>query len=494
MMAKIGTKHIIEMPEELLSQLSARIEGTLGIYFSKKNYEELEKKLLPAVKELGFEDPITGFDWLIHSALNKEHIDTLAKHLTIGETYFFRDQNFFNMLEKHILSEIIRQHQTDKKIHIWSAGCATGEEAYSVAILLHSMIPNPDDWDIKIIATDINRNFLTKAQKAIYGPWSFRSTPPEVVNRYFHKMSDREWTISAAVREMVRFSYLNLIHYPYSETNSELKNLNLILCNNVLIYFSPQQVKSTIHHMTQALIDEGWLCVSAVEVPYVDDPYLLPIPGFRTTAFKKSRKKALQIQEPAPPSPPKTASLTPPPLAINPQQRQQDFYQACSSLYQAGRYREVSMQLNELLTPFLHQAKLLKDRLNEIKLLINSYANQQRIDLARLWCEQGLLADKLDPLMHYLFATILQEQGEFDLALQEFNSALYLDPNLTIAHFSAGMLLIKQGDSKHAKRHLRNALEILKQQPIDQMVPGSEGMSVARLTEIIETMMKEKFS
>jgi len=100
----------------------------------------------------------------------------LASHLTIGETYFFRDSGTFQALEEHILPELIRQRRgKNQQFRIWSAACATGEEPYSVAILLQKLIVNLDGWNISILATDINPQAIKKARLGIYNNWSFRS-------------------------------------------------------------------------------------------------------------------------------------------------------------------------------------------------------------------------------------------------------------------------------------------------------------------------------
>lgn len=106
--------------------------------------------------------------------------EALVHDLLIGETHFFRNRPQFEALEKHILPEIISRRRAARRLRIWSAGCATGEEPYSLAILLHRLLPDLADWNILILATDINRQALQQAQRGVYGPWSFREVPDTI--------------------------------------------------------------------------------------------------------------------------------------------------------------------------------------------------------------------------------------------------------------------------------------------------------------------------
>ncbi|WP_068467390.1 CheR family methyltransferase [Candidatus Protochlamydia phocaeensis] len=492
------TKKSMDIPEEIYERLIQHLNKEIGLYFSKRNKKDLEKKLQLAVKEFGFEDPLACIEWLLRSPLHKEQIDILARYLTIGETYFFRDPHFFALLENKILPGIIQAHQkTDKTIRIWSAACATGEEPYSIAILLHRLIPKIEDWNIHIIATDINTGFLIKAQRAHYTSWSFRSTPPPIIKNYFVENKKDEFALIPAIRSLVKFSFFNLMNFPYHEMHRELNHFDLIVCHNVLIYFSPAQVKKIIHSLVQSLADGGWLSVSSVEVPFVEDPYLKAISHQNVTIFKKTLSKdpllAATPALPAIPPPSKPSSLSPPAFKAPPQQpnKREEFYETCLSLYQAGKYEETTRLLNQLLTPYLQQSQILKDKIKEIKLLIRAYANQGRLDLAQVWCEKGLLVNKFDPLLHYAYATILQEKGNLEKALQALKTALYLDPDLIAAHFLAGIILIRQQDRETANVYLRNVLKLLSHRPAEEIVPGTEDMSAARLTEIVKELVKE---
>src|SRR6185369_3291595 len=128
---------------------------------------------------------------LVSGQLDKEQLETLAGHLTIGETYFFREQSSFDILENSILPDLIASRRgRGQRLRIWSAGCSTGEEAYSLAILLSRLIPDQREWQITILATDINSSALGKAVQGVYSDWSFRGVPQWIRQRYFKKTHD----------------------------------------------------------------------------------------------------------------------------------------------------------------------------------------------------------------------------------------------------------------------------------------------------------------
>ena len=153
----------------VLSKLSLFVASKIGLSFPNEKFVDLERGIKSASKEFNFENVEDFIDWLLASSLNHTQIEILASSLTIGETYFYRDEKYFEILENKILPGIISSRRnTEKRIRIWSAGCSTGEEPYSIAILLNKMIPDLKDWDITILASDINPKFLKKANEGIY--------------------------------------------------------------------------------------------------------------------------------------------------------------------------------------------------------------------------------------------------------------------------------------------------------------------------------------
>jgi chemotaxis protein methyltransferase CheR len=132
----------------------------MGLHFPIARRSDLERGLHTAARQAGHRHVEKYVEWLLSTPLSKLQIEELAGHLTIGETYFFRNPEQFTLLEQQVLPELIRQKQNDeKRLRIWCAGCSTGEEPYSVAISLRRVIPDIANWKITILATDLNGRF-----------------------------------------------------------------------------------------------------------------------------------------------------------------------------------------------------------------------------------------------------------------------------------------------------------------------------------------------
>lgn len=255
-----------------IEPLWERLSQQMALNFPEKDKHKKEKSLLMALQELGFDQTQAGIQALIKKDLTKEEIAVFAKYLTVGETYFFRDLRFYSLLETEILPSIIEKNRQTKRLSIWCAGCSTGEEPYSIAMLLSNLIPDIRSWDVTILGTDINPEFIQKANKGIYKSWSFRTIQENIKNKYFHVVEDEIYEVVPELRQLVKFSFMNLL-----EKNVSMGPLDLIICTNVLIYFSKEQIQLVVEFFKNSLKDHGWLCVSPIEAPFVNTPQLRPV-------------------------------------------------------------------------------------------------------------------------------------------------------------------------------------------------------------------------
>src|SRR5262245_52198113 len=163
----------MEASDRLLNRLSEVIAANLGLRFSADRLTDLGRAISAAAPDFGFDSLEPCIEWLLSSPLTADRIEILASHLTIGETYFFRERGGLEIFECEILPELIeRRRASGRYLRIWCAGCASGEEPYSIAIIIHKNIPDLKEWKIEIFATDINPFFLAKAKSGIYTRWS----------------------------------------------------------------------------------------------------------------------------------------------------------------------------------------------------------------------------------------------------------------------------------------------------------------------------------
>jgi chemotaxis protein methyltransferase CheR len=251
---------------ETLPLFARFVERTLGLSFSDERLPELARKVAALSKEAGYPDPGQYMVKLMSAPLSRQQLDTLASTLTIGETYFLRDPKSYRILENHILPELVAARRgKDQSLRIWSAGCSSGEEPYSLAILLSRVIPDLAKWNVTLLASDVNPLALERGRLGVYGKWSFRNAPPWLMG-YFSKTEDGRFEILPRIRGMVRFSNINLAEEAVGLESYGANEMDIIFCRNVMLYFNAAQIEKTMTKFHAALKESGWLFVGPAEV------------------------------------------------------------------------------------------------------------------------------------------------------------------------------------------------------------------------------------
>jgi chemotaxis protein methyltransferase CheR len=239
------------------------IEEHAGLRLTDHQARDLAGFVAELLATTTYEDAQALYGALATGA-RRDLIEALPARLTIGETHFFRVGPQIDALRTAVLPEIIGRRASQRRLRAWSAGCSTGEEPYTLAILIREQLAAPDGWDVQLLATDINEQALDAARAASYGDWSFRGTPDEVRRRYFAP-DGRRWRLVESVRRMVRFAPMNLLADPIPSLQPEATvptlgpTFDLILCRNVTIYFGPEAVQRVYQRFAEALADGGWL-------------------------------------------------------------------------------------------------------------------------------------------------------------------------------------------------------------------------------------------
>jgi chemotaxis protein methyltransferase CheR len=484
------------IPDTLLPRLSEYLTAKIGLHFSNRNGNELHQKMTTAMMDFGFENVAEFIAWLLSlSSPTQKQIEILASHLTVGETYFFREKMAFEILEQSILPGLIEtRRKTGKRLRFWSAGCSTGEEPYSIAILLSKLIPDLKDWNITILATDINNGALKKAGEGIYSDWSFRDTPPLFKDKYFEKVNGNHYSLRSDIREMVTFSYLNLSQDVYPALQNNTNAMDVIFCRNVLMYFAPDHVKRATERFYLSLVDGGWLIVSPVETSHIHYAQFATIRIQDSTFYKKDTRKikperliAQYVEKEIIPLPlkkvkhrksEKSSHTTLCDVPEKPKQSALTPLAEAAILYQKGFYREAEERLSVLIS---------NDSNNQAALVLFTkiLANQGKLEDAFHWCEKAVSADKCNPHLHYLLAIILEEQKRVEEERASLKKALYLDPDFVLAHFALANLSLRGGRIAEARKHFGNTMEILSKCNPDEILPESEGITAGRLSEMI---------
>lgn len=470
--------HVIDDPHTL-SEFADFLSVRMGLHYPPERLAELDRTVTQMAAELGFTNGRACMRHFLSTGVSRTEIETLASHLTIGETYFFREPASFKALSDQILPDLISSRRAlHKSLRIWSAACSTGEEVYSMAILLDRLIPDRADWNITLLATDINPRSLRKAAEGLYSDWSFRGTDPDIRRTYFTPR-DGKWDIAPHIRRMVTFGYHNLAEDQYPSVHNNTNAMDIIFCRNVLMYFSHERARQVVDHLHHSLIDGGWLVAASVEgsaelfAPLVNS-------GVPDATIYRKQQAAYQIPILLPPL--FTLPPAPPDPVPNIQAPVSTLEQA-TSLYQQGRNAEAIALL-------LADAATAADG-RSLTLLSRLYANEGRLDMAADWCRQALAIDRLAPDRHYLLAMIHQELGDNRAAGEALKRALFLDPDYILAHFALARLAGAEAKVTEARRHYRNALSLLDSHDPDSALPDSDGLTVGRLIEIIRVASAE---
>ena len=428
------------LDDQLLLAVSQSVEAQLGLHYPRERWSDLERGLCGAATELGIESVEDYARELVIGKLSRAQVDSLAAHLTIGETYFFRDPAVFDALP----GLVQEARPGAKRLRIWSAGCCTGEEPYSIAIALRRAIPDLDQWQITILATDINPRFLSKAVAGVYGQWSFRGVPEATRSAYFRRTPENRFEILPAIRKMVTFACLNLVEDVYPSLANSTNALDLIVCRNVLMYFSREKLRKVVAGFHRSLAAGGRLIVSATEASGEFFPEFAPgeIPG--VALYRKAAPPVV-----APPPVPVPVPLPEP------------------------------VQLPAKAEPELAAAP--RDHAADARRL----ANEGNLAEALAACDRALEADRLVAAHHYLRGVILQEQNAPDEAVAALKRALYLDSDFVLAHFALGHLLLRQDRKSDAARSFANARSLLRSRAPGDVLPESGGITAGRLLAIL---------
>ncbi|MCP4404564.1 MAG: protein-glutamate O-methyltransferase CheR [bacterium] len=238
---------------------------TSGIYFESTKRQYFLRRLRNRMRLLGCQRLKDYYRILRYEAPEAE-LSELLNLLTTTETYFFRNGPQLRSFQEEILPEIIqRKQQTGQyHLHFWSAGCSSGEEAYTIAMLLLETLPKAQQWKINIVGTDINTQVLAKAQDGLYSSRSLRETSEEYVAKYFQQEGD-QYRMCDRVKKMATFRRGNLIQM---EDSSLIQNVDCIFCRNVLIYFNLDSCRQVMNIFYDNLARNGYLLLGHSESLY----------------------------------------------------------------------------------------------------------------------------------------------------------------------------------------------------------------------------------
>ena len=479
---------IVHLAAEQLEPVKELLFKRSGLHFSANNQRLLERGLQRRMQALQLPNPKKYFDYLTRAGENLDEFNKLVGLLTVGETCFFRYRSHHDALVRNVLPELIARNAGSRRLRLWSAGCSTGEEPYSLAMKLLDNFPPLQGWDVQILATDINKRSLRHAREGIYRERSLRQVEPHYRERYFRKAGD-VYVVEPPVRSLVRFNYLNLQEECYPATETGTVGLDLILCRNVLIYFQVETIRQIVARFADGLNPQGFLFLGHAEtLQYVSDRYTRHHQhgAFYYQRKQPSRLKAEPVSLPPvsvlpvpPPAPRPTAGamvVPPPPLPLaepSPSAATPDpdaLYREAVSAFDREDFSAAEQLYERILA--LHPGHPLA--------LVGKgliCANRGEYDESRRWCARAIQQDDLCPAAYLLRGLILDMEELLERALVEYQKVLWLDREFVVAHYLSAKVHRRLGQPEQQGRALRNAIRLLEKQLDQGAIPFSGGMS-----------------
>ncbi len=459
-----------------------------GIFLEDEKIDPLRISLLARATRSGFTDYTDYFELL---NADESEFKELLNLITINETSFFRFPAQFDALRDSIVPEILdsRPASSLKRFRVWSAGCSTGEEPYTIGMTLLDSALESARYNIEIVGTDVSTQALERARAGIYPAKSLASLPHGVVQHWFEPVTHGHRPLQH-VRDLVRFNYHNLIKEPYPA--AYLSGWDVIFCRNVTIYFRLESTRRVVDNFYEALNPGGYLFIGhsetltsinerfepievggvfvyrkpfrtwSVTVPVVERP---AGPGnWRERAKQRAlaRKQAVLPVADAVDTKPVAAETAAPQAAEKPSAKA-----AVSSAHDTSELLATARTLLEDAAPAealaIADAVLASEPTQRQARLVAAFAHADLGDLqtAKKQAQSILDDDPLAASAHYILGTIFRQTGDGAGACEEFKHTIYSDTDFVLAHFALASIYREQGRTDDAKRSYEHALRAL---------------------------------
>ena len=427
------------------------IEQRCGLRFDDSQRVSLSAAVAARMEQLGLKSD-DEYYLRLHGDIPRiveAELRNLLNLVTVTETCFFRDAGQFRLLRDRVIPALIAERASTPlarhALRIWSAGCSTGDEAYSVAITLDDMgVFRKHPWlSIEIVGTDVNSEALEKARGGIYSERAVRNVEGRYLDRYF-EANGGTFRLNDAIRNRVRFEFGNLTQTPMPSTGPQ----DVVLCKNVAIYFRSDVTQKLVRGLHDTLSPGGYLMLGHSESLWqMSDGFEL-VEHDRVFCYRKG--SGFQV--------PRTGNVEPELRNPEPGTRNQRSvpdpsarYDACLALFRASEWDSAESSLTALLRscPTFVPAYLL---------LGGVYAHRARYDEAVTQAESALKLTDLEPRAHLLLGMIASRAGRSDAARTSLERALYLDDSLALAHFWLGNIYRDAGDIARACGEYENVV------------------------------------
>jgi chemotaxis protein methyltransferase CheR len=463
-----------------LEQLSALLLEKAGLRIAPDGYHGLKLALKDRMPALGIADA-DDYVRRLRDGQGEHELRSLLPLVTVTHTEFFRDARQFRALERRLLPEMLsRARRQGRKASIWSAGCATGEEPYSVAMLLIEL--GAVKGEVDLLATDLNLSAIESAKAGRYGPRRMGQVPLERVRRFFRPSEDGH-ELTEEVREWVQFEGMNLAAPVFSRVQPS--SFDIILCRNVIIYFDLSTIRGLMDRFVAALRPGGFLVLGyseslfrvydRFEMVEVEGAFLYRRPHSEPANGRpRLERRATQTKAVRPRAPGSTPGIlspvgqgepSPAPSRSPPRPPSERVSEA-ARLMNLGRFDDAVLALTG-------GSSDAPDDINVLLTLGNLYSLIGRAHDAERLFQEVSAREPLCVEVRLYSATAAMQVNQYARARSELNKALFLEPTLALAHYLSAQVSERLGDPAGARRAYRNAISQLRfpQRPLAGFYP-----------------------
>jgi chemotaxis protein methyltransferase CheR len=427
-----------------LVRFVALVEQRLGLHYEEAQWSELAPVLAERSAACGVERYLEQ----LATSTSQAEWKALAERLTVGETYFLRHPTQLETLVDQVLPSFLRQTST---VRVLCAGCSTGEEPYSVALLARER-GRVDSSRLRILGIDVNPRSIAHARRACYSPWSLRAVPSAMRQQWFQRTPEG-FALQPQVRDQVIFEERNLLEE--ASAFWAPGSFHAILCRNVVLYFPQDVIRKIIARMAQALVPGGYLFMGPSETlrGISEDFELLRGGDAFYYRLKPPAPPAASVAQSAPAAPAPAAQRVAPPASTPPPAP--DGLEGVLHLLEAERYTEAWAHLESLPQSSSPKALLLRAVL---------HLHAGRLSQAEQLGRQLVTASATEAPAYYLLGLCLEQSGDEAGARGRYAASVRAEPTFALAHLRAGSLARRAGDMVEARVALRMAVSLLPQE------------------------------
>jgi chemotaxis protein methyltransferase CheR len=450
--------------------LGTAIARETGLRLRPQEMAAVDAWVSQRIHELGLPN-VAAFESLLEqdTLVARAERRLLNERLTTGESYFFRDAGQIDLLAGTILPELIQRRASRRRLRIWSAGCSTGEEAYTLAMLIDEMGPMLAGWNIQIVASDINLNALEKARRGQYTAWSFRTTSLSRKATYFQQRDATVWEIAPRLRDMISFRAVDLVRDRFPDGDNALCEFDLILCRNVFIYMNDGAIGTIVRKFAGAIADGGYLVTGHSELFAHDTAplYIRMYPQsavYQRSVMASPEMESLRVR----------ATTT-----VEPRLR-----------IEAPRRRRDTKPRAQVTAPRAPKPDTHADAESLIKSAWELADRGDRAEATRL-CYAAAVAAPFDAGPYFLLAQLAQQRSARGEAKALLRKAIYLDPAFVAAHLELASLHAVDGNDVAALRTYRTARAVLVRLPSTATVPPFLTSTAQEVLEFVDRMLSQ---